>query len=60
MFFRSANETMQCMVKNAAGVPYEDLTCLYPLLRSFYAKYVKNNNNNIIIIIINANVISFV
>ena len=57
MFFRSANETMQCMVKNAAGVPYEDLTCLYPLLRSFYAKYVKNNN---IIIIINANVISFV
>mmetsp|Transcript_5221 Transcript_5221/g.6723 ORF Transcript_5221/g.6723 Transcript_5221/m.6723 type:complete len:317 (+) Transcript_5221:23-973(+) len=37
--FRSANEAMNCIVLNKAGVSYEDLTCLYPRLQSFYTKW---------------------
>mmetsp|Transcript_25277 Transcript_25277/g.37815 ORF Transcript_25277/g.37815 Transcript_25277/m.37815 type:complete len:99 (-) Transcript_25277:49-345(-) len=35
----NSNANSVCRQLNEAGVPYEDLTCLYPSLKSFYAKW---------------------
>ena len=42
----------KCLSYNAAKWPYEDITCLYPVLKPFYAEYVVNKT---VIFILNVN-----